>query len=137
VKRVVEHVKPKEPIPEDTILAATIVAIREIKKDFKDGTGEQPRIEFKFKITAPGVWEGQTITGDLPDNLNDGEFNRFRQWCELLLGFEIPLGYELDTDDLINKACRIVVGARNYINKNGEPDTWNSVEDLLQADEEF
>jgi hypothetical protein len=135
MKLVVEHVKPREPIPEDQILNAKVLAIKGIKKKY--GDEEEDRVEFRFRITTPGVWEDQKISGDVPLNFNDGERNRLRQWSEILAGYEMPLGYELETDDLVGRDIRIVVGARFYKDRNGEEQVWNSVEDLLPAEEPF
>lgn len=111
---VVEEEKEKEPIADDAIFPAKVVAVNEIEKEYRndDGTKDKkPRVKFKFKLDAPGTpWDGWHLSGDVPAFMTTGVESRFRLWAEALLDAELPAGYSIETDDLVNRTCRVVVG---------------------------
>lgn len=129
-KYVVEEEKPREPISDDAIFPAKILKVEEIEKTF-DGK-KKKRINFTFRLEADGLpWDGWELEGDVPAFLNAAPENRFRQWVEAVLGNEVPVGFQVDTDALVGQMVRVVVGARPYTDKYNNDKIWNWVKDLL------
>lgn len=124
------------PIEDDTILNAEITAIKQKMVDFKDGAGEQPRVEFTFVVTDPAsAWDGQKMWGETSTTFSDNEKCKLRNWAMEIMGVSrLDPGFQLDTDDLVKQPCRIVVGARAK-KKNGVEtgDIANFVKDVLRV----
>jgi hypothetical protein len=119
------------PIPEDTIFPGKIIEIKDIEREIK---GEKVgKVSFKVKLSAPGTdWDGFHYTGEVFSRLTEHPDNQFRLWVEALLGHELPAGYELDTDKLVDMPCRVAIGYRTYV-KDGK-DRWvNFISDILPA----
>lgn len=115
-KITVEEQKDLTLLPPDSILHLKVdeLTIREV-----DGRhGKWEKLEFKFKILGiQAVGDGSQaesyedciaspIWGSVPFKLTDSAENKLRQWCEAILGIELGVGYELDTDLLLNRECR-------------------------------
>jgi len=64
--------------------------------------------EWQFKIVA-GESEGLTIYGDTNAEYTNDENDRVRAWAETLLGREMEIGEELDTDLLLGLPCMVTV----------------------------
>jgi len=121
------------PIPEDSILPARVTGVKQITKKFKDDDGNDiHRMEFSFVVEDPdGVYDGQRLWGDTPITFNTHPECRLRAWAQELFGTELPKGFVLDTDDLKDKRCRVVVALKIY-QKEGEEKTRNFVKDLIR-----
>jgi hypothetical protein len=55
---------------------------------------------------------------------------RLKNWAEAILGLKLPPHYRLDTDTLLDRHCFVVVGRRDYTNKDGEAKVRNFVRDV-------
>lgn len=55
-----------------------------------------------FFDVVDGEYRGQTIYGETPAEYTTREDDRVRQWAEALLGRELEVGEELDTDEMLN-----------------------------------
>jgi len=102
--------------PANSILLLKVddVQVREVQG--KKGTWE--KLEFTFIIK--GVQDmgdgsdvsngeaaiGSKIWGGCGATLTDNPENKLRQWTEAILGMELSVGFELDTDLLIGRECR-------------------------------
>ena len=122
------------PIPEDTVLAAELVACKIVEKNYLDDDGNKVRkVEFKFVIQEEGSpWEGENIWGETPTRFNTHPDCKLKNWAAAIAATEFPAGYRLDTDVLIGMKCRVVTGSRTY-EKDGETKTHHFVNTVLPA----
>jgi hypothetical protein len=114
--------------PANSILHLRVeeITIREIEG--KKGSWE--KLEFKFKILGvqavgddsltvddcePAI--GAPIWGGVSATLTDNPENKLRQWTEAILGMELNVGFELDTDLLVGRDVRGLTGT--YQKKSG------------------
>jgi hypothetical protein len=121
------------PIDEDEILAARLVGVKMVKKPFKDDDGNEiHRVEFAFVIETPGgPFDGQKIWGDTSTVFSNNPNCRLYAWAQEILGIELPVGYDLDTEVLVSHDCRVVVGRREY-QKDGKDQVRNFVKDVVR-----
>lgn len=117
-------------IPEDTVLVATLVALREEEKTRKDGT-PFTKLSWRFRVNdAESEFDGRSVFGDTGNVFAHHADCKPWAWGQSLMGFEFPAGFEVETDDFLEKDCRIVVGAREYV-KEGETRVANFVTDVM------
>lgn len=107
-------------LPEDVLLPAKLnsVVTRTIPFTYKKGPklGQESSFDiwvWEFEITE-GDYAGLKAWGETEDQLNNleeprGRSKLVRPWAETLLGKEIQIGEEFDTDDLIGLSCQITV----------------------------
>lgn len=116
-KIIVEESKDFLLLPPDSILSLKIDEVS--TKLIESGRhGPWEKLEFKFKIlgiqavgdgTPVDKYDGviaSPIWGSVPFKLTDSPENRLRQWTEAILGLEIGVGYELDTDLFLGREVR-------------------------------
>lgn len=124
-KYTMEVVPEFSTLPVDSIIQVTCTDIKEVQVAGKDGKEGWVKLEFTFVIDGvPSSIKEQC--GDLIDSKIWGNVsakftthpdNKLRQWTAALLGMSLNEGFELDTDVLINRKCRAVVG--QYAKQNG------------------
>jgi len=102
-------------LPEGEYFPAVLKAVteREIPYTIKRGpkAGEKATFkkwEWEFEITG-GEFEGVGAYGDTEAELTTREDNLVRQWGETLLGRELELGEDFDTDLVLEIPCLISV----------------------------
>lgn len=137
-KITVEEQKDFSVLPPDSILHLKVDDID--VKDVDGKFGPWQKLEFTFKIlgiqaigdgSSPDDYEdviASKIWGSVPFKLTDSQENQLRQWAEAILGMELGLGYELDTDVLMGRECRGVTSqyTRKKVNKQA-----HQIESLL------
>lgn len=117
-------------IPEDTVLVATLVNISKREKTNKDNE-KYTRLNWRFRINDPeSAWDGQSIYGETSTSFVRHADCKFYAWAQMVMGFEFPSGFDIETDDLVEKECRIVTGRREYTSE-GEPRVYVYVEDVM------
>jgi hypothetical protein len=106
-------------LPDDAIIQVMVDSIEERHVPGKDGKEGWDKLNFRFKIVdLPdslqgefGVLVGSTIFGSVSARLTSHPDNKLRQWAEALLDLgELETGFELDTDMLVGRKARGVVG---------------------------
>ena len=105
-------------LPEDTLFPAVLdeVAVRTIEYTLKKDRGTKKAGEkdsfdkwvWKFRITD-GPFKDDIAYGESEDRLTNREDNVVRQWAETLLGREIEIGEEFDTDSILGLPCQVTV----------------------------
>lgn len=127
----------REPIPDGTVVDAELVEVGErdgrfwIDKD-DHSKGKQREINWKFRITEDGPFFDRFVWGNTPTWFDNHPACKFRIWTQELLGYdELPLGFELDIEDLPGQPCRIRVKLWESNGKSG-----NEVSDVLRATED-
>ena len=130
-KIIVEEQKDFTLLPVDSILNLKVdeVEIREVPG--RNGTWE--KVEIKFKVLGiQAVGDGSPVEGyedviagpiwgSVPFRLTDSPENKLRQWAEAILGMDLGLGYELDTDHFLSRECRGITS--QYDKKSKDPKT--------------
>lgn len=113
-------------LPEDTIIGIKVNDIKEKTVNTAKGDSWE-KLEFEFEITSvpSGLGPdleglvGSRIWGSTSMRFSTHIDNKLRQWSSALLGgLELDEGFELDTDSLLDRRARGVVG--NYPKKNGQ-----------------
>lgn len=106
-------------LPEDAIVQVIVDSVEERHVPGKDGGSGWDKLNFRFKILElPTALEeeyspliGSTIFGSVSARLTSHPDNKLRQWAEALLDLgELEAGFELDTDMLVGRKARGVVG---------------------------
>lgn len=129
-----EESKGFELLPEDSIIDVTISNI-EISVWTDPQTQESRKnLNWTFTINTPGEWDGKRIWGNTSMVFNTNPNCKLRNWSQSVLNTELDVDYVLDTDDLIGRRCRVVVGHKPGKQKDtGAEIMRQTVADLLPA----
>lgn len=112
-------------LPDDAIVQVEVVSV-ETRDATSSKTGETWQKEnFRFKIVEVpdslqdeyGILVGSTIFGSVASKLTTHPDNKLRQWSSALLDMDLEAGFELDTDMLVGRRARAVIGS--YKKKDG------------------
>lgn len=128
--------KQYDPIPEDTIIEATLVSV-DVRPHpfFKDDNGDaEMKVNFEFNFEYNG--EKRKLWGETPTTFTTHPDCKLRNWVQQILGGgELPAGFKLNTDTLKDNKVRIVVGYRDWMSKDTPPvKKWrNEVKDVMHA----
>lgn len=144
-KITMEEAKEFALLPVDSIvnLKVTEAVIREVNS----GRNPWEKLEITFEIlsiqaTGDGspienyqAAIGSKIWGSVPFKLTDSAENKLRLWTEAILGMELGLGFELDTEYFIGRTVRGITGQYDKRNKDatGRPFKGHQVDSLLAA----
>lgn len=107
-------------LPADTVITVRVESSE--VKPIKGAKGDWEKLDIKFKIIdAPERFRDEVVDapiwGGVPFRLTEHPDNKLRQWCEALFGVELEIGFELDTDMLVGREAKAIVG--NYPRKLG------------------
>lgn len=86
---------------------AESAAVKKGRKKAGD-KGSFDKWEWEFEITD-GDYKGASAYGDTDARLTTRDDDVVRQWAETLMGREIEIGEEFDTDNIIGYSCLISV----------------------------
>lgn len=144
-KFIVQEQKDLTILPPDSILYLKVDEISTREVDGRSGKWE--KLEFKFKILgiqAVGAGGGSPddyseviaspIWGSVPARLTESPENRLRQWAEAILGVQMGVGFELDTDLLVGRECRGLTTQYDKRTTNpttGQPNKGHQIDSLL------
>lgn len=120
---------PSGYIEDGEIFTARLVGNNEKERKFPSEPAPVKRVGWKFQIESDDDFHNRTVWGETGDKLVPHPECRLKMWSEALLGHEIPPGYELDLDNLLERRCRIIVGKREY-EKDGETRYVNFVREV-------
>lgn len=103
-------------IPGDMDFTAEVVRIEQKTLPFKDDDGNEiHQLEFSFKIQDNGEYFGHWVKGQAGLPFNDHPRNKLRFWAQNILGgVELNSGFQLNTDDLVGRKCRIHTFVKVY-----------------------
>jgi len=122
-------------LPEDTLLRCRLNAVNPKEVPYRDkNTGEQKTFtkwEWEFQVIE-GEFAEKKIWGETNDKLTTHPDNKPRNWAEAILGQELDLGMEFDTDDIVGLIADVTVYHHHYT-KNGEDRTIAKIQDVLPA----
>ena len=97
-------------LPKDTPLPARLFSVEEKSYDYqRDGqTRTFTKWVWEFSITD-GDYAGLHAYGETEPKLTSHPDNKVRQWAETLRGAPFELGEGLQTDDLLDLPCVVIV----------------------------
>lgn len=144
-KITVEEQKEFTLLPENSIL---LLKVDELEIKQVDGRhGPWDKLEIKFKVLGiqnvgdggnPADYEEAVIAGPIwgsvPFKLTDSPENKLRLWAEAILGMELGVGFELDTDVFLGREVRGLVtqyNKRATNPKTGQPFKGHQIDALL------
>lgn len=120
---------PVYPLLEEyTTLAAVLTEIEERETPFRDDDGNlQKEVSFTFR---PVVDEhsDRKFFGGTPTFWNNSDKCKLRQWAQSIANRAYAPGEPLNTDDLLNRPCRIVLTVKK---KKATGELYNWVIDVL------
>lgn len=117
---------------EDVFHANLVSLTTKVKKSYTSNE-EYTRLNWKFRIDEPDQdVDGRVIYGETSEAFVAHPECKFYSWAQAVMGVEFPPGFNINTDDLIDMQCRIVVGAREY-EKDGETRVYNFVKDVMPS----
>lgn len=131
-------------LPADSIIHTKVTNLE--LKEVPGRNGSWEKLEFTFTITgiqATGDGTpvenyesliGSKIWGSVPFRFVNSPDNRLKQYVEAILGMEVGVGFELDTDLLTNRKVRAITDTydKKTINpRTGKPYKQHQVSTLL------
>ncbi len=103
-------------IEDGTVLDALVKDVK--KKHIKPrGGGEEfDKAEWKFEVVAAqgDELDGRPFWGNTGVEFVEAEGCKLTNWTEAVLARILPIEYEVDMDDVLDKPCRIEIGVREY-----------------------
>lgn len=111
-------------LPEDAVIQVIVSEITDREVPGRDGKEGWTSLSFRFKILEVPSYLGDefdaligsTIFGSIGAKLTNHPDNKAKQWTEALLDMELESGFELETDMLVGRKARAVIG--NYTKKD-------------------
>jgi hypothetical protein len=82
---------------------------------FNGKNGPFSLLDWSFEIIS-GDFAGEYIVGSTDAELTNHSNNKYRNYVETLLGDELGVGAQLNTDDLLGLEADIVIGIRKWGN---------------------
>lgn len=125
-------------LPKDVPLPAILVKVEEqsypYKKDGEDRVFTKWSWEF---LITDGEYAGLHAWGETEPKLTNKPDNKVRQWAETLRGAEFEMGEGLDTDDLLELPCVLLVDNVKEEKKGATGEYWyrTPIVDVLPADQ--
>lgn len=123
------------PIDEDTVFEATVGDV-EVRPHpfFKDDDGN-PEIKVNWEFLFDIDGQKRKLWGDTPTTFTTNPDCKLRNWVQQALGGqELVAGFKANTDALKGNRVRIVVGYREWTDKNSGEKKWrNFVKDVMYS----
>lgn len=99
---------------------------REIKgiqrPSFDDKSVMEDAIQWKFEILDPdGSHDKTWVWGRTSQVFSSSRKCKLRNWAIALLGQDLPSGYKLDTDDLLDQECKVVLQVKPPLSADRDP----------------
>lgn len=145
VNLTVEEQVEYSTLPNDSIILVKILEVNDIL--IGQGTDrEWTKLDFKFKILEiQHVGDGspiqqyddlvgQEIFGGVSARLTTHPENKLRQWAEAIFGMELGVGFQLNTDQFLQRQVRAITGTYQ---KKGTTFWRHTVESLLANNQQF
>lgn len=143
-KIVMEHQEEFLTLPADSILNVKVEGCEVKEVPGRKGTWQKLEITFKVlgvQVVGDGSDPadyasliGSKLWGGVGLRLTDSPENKLRQWVEALLGMQIDIGFELDTDYLVGREARAITNTyeRKMLDtKTQRPLLGHGIESLL------
>lgn len=128
---------PDLTLPEDKIFRARLVEMKVhtfMWTDHKVSPPEQKEgevLQWWWEVQSQDEYNGRRVKGETDAKISNHPRNRFRLWGESLLGRELPMGMNLDTDDLVGLAADITI--RHKPDKKDPAKKYEEVDEVMPA----
>lgn len=121
--------------PDGTEFTAKVVDIKLQEKPYTDDDGNKvKKLVFKFKVVDPDSdFDEAVFYGETSTRYNTHPKCKLYIWSCAILGRELPPGFKLDTDDLLDQFVTVVIKHETYKDKEGVEQERNSVRSLKPA----
>lgn len=130
--------EPDTRFPEDAIFRARLQEIKLHTFEFTNREGEQQEgrtLQWWWEVTTSTYgpqFLGRKVKGECKAILSNRDDNQFRMWAEALLNRTIPVGMNIDSDDLVGLEADILIGHRP--DRKDPRKSWAYVEDVISID---
>ena len=127
-----------EVIPEGTIHPATIVSVEEretpwLIDDNDPSLGKKHQVSFRFQISE-GEHKGRTLFGNTPTTFTNHPDCKLRAWVQEILGQNgLPVGFNLDLEELVDLPVKVAVAHRTKRNADGTETIREYASDVIRA----
>lgn len=112
-------------IPEGEVVACAVANLEQVPSNYLDDDGKpKDQFQWDFVVTEDGPYLGTKIRSWTTTNFVAHPNCKAYTWSKAIARRDFSAGEVFDTDDLIGKACRIVIGH----SKDGK---WHRVENVL------
>lgn len=126
---------PDLTLPEDKIFRAQLVEIKEHSFTWTDRKENPPvertatTLQWWWQVKSSDEYNGRKVKGECDPKLSNHPRNRFRMWAEALLQRELPLGMQIDSDDLVGLTADITV--RHRPDKKDPSKKYEEVDEVM------
>jgi hypothetical protein len=96
-----------DEVGDDAVSSVGRVAVVTAIRFREEPSGKE--VEFVFKLDSADD-HGDLVCGDTSTRFDDHPNCRLRKWVEAILGVQLSTGDEIDSDSLIGRRCRVVIG---------------------------
>lgn len=123
---------------DDQIFRAKLIEVKYRTYPYTDRDGVQQTgssLDWWWEITSSmdsDAYVGRKVKGECPAKMTNREDNKFRQWAEALLNREIPIGAQIDTDDLVGLEADILIRMRQ--DRKERDKFWPTVDGIAPVD---
>lgn len=123
------------PIADGTWLNAEVHDIDEIEETDRQTGDKKKKVAIYFVVSDPdSEYDGQKIRGKAPKWFSNHPDCKLYNWTQAILGVdELPPGFRLNTDELKDLDCKILVGAYEFTRDDGETRSGNYVKDVARS----
>lgn len=126
-----EEAEERPDFEDGAKFVARCSAIELKKRKNRDGE-EYEQLWWKFRILdEDDAFNGQTVQGRTSTSFVDHAECKFKNWSEAITGEIAAVEEIVDTDDLLDEDCVIVIGVDPYTDKDGNDRVWVAVKDVL------
>lgn len=114
-------------IPEGEVVAASVADFQEVPSKYTDDDGN-PKNQFQwdFIVTEDGPFMGTKIRSWTTTNFVAHPNCKAYVWSKAVLRRDFSAGQVFDTDDLIGKPCKLVIG-------HSDDGKWHRIQNVLPA----
>lgn len=106
-------------LPENTVFQARLEEAEVITKPKRDG-GSFEKLKLVWRIFSPEKYDQRKLTEEIRPELTVDAWNPLRKRAEALLNREIPMGGQLDLEDMIGLKCQLSVIHRDRNDGQGK-----------------
>lgn len=118
-------------IEDGEIYNAELVHVNQSERQFQGEPAPVMRLGFRFRLESDDAHDGAELWGETSTKYVNHPGCKLKQWADALMGQELPAGYNLNTDTLLGRRCRVIVEKREYNDrKTGEAKTLNKVREV-------
>ena len=120
-------------IDDGAVYTAMVVGIKVSDRTWTDPDGNVVKfLEWKFTLVTDDKFDGRDVWGRTTTKFTTNPNCKLYVWAEAILGIHLPPRYRLDTDDLLDRQCRVEIAREEY-EKDGTTRETNKVRAVLPA----